>query len=199
MKRAIIASVVSAVIASSLSSVAFDDEGNANYWNRERHNNPIMQTSPQPYGTLSASKEAVAKQIADGARAKLGDQWVASALRIGKIESGYTCNIKGPKTRHGRAVGPMQVLVPSAESLGISAWELNSSCTAQIEGGLRHMQRCLQLGAKTEAQMFSCHVSGSPFKRKLVRKAERYRNQYIKMASAAKIPLWIGTLSPWGM
>lgn len=197
MKRAIIASTLSAIIASSLSSVAFDDEGNANYWNRERHNNPIMQTSPQPYGTLSASKEAVAKQIADGARAKLGDQWVASALRIGKIESGYTCNIKGPKTRHGRAVGPMQVLVPSAESLGISAWELNSSCTAQIEAGIRHMERCVKLGATTEAQMASCHVSGSPFKRNLVRKAERYRQQYVRMAANAKIPSWIGTLHHW--
>jgi len=197
MKRAIIASIISAIIASSLSSVAFDDEGNASYWNRERKNAPIMQTSPQPYGTLNASRAAVAQQIADGARSKLGDQWVASALRIGKIESGYTCNIKGPKTRHGRAVGPMQVLVPSAESLGISAWELNSSCSAQIEAGLRHMERCVKLGAKTEAQMSSCHVSGSPFKRNLVRKAERYRQQYIRMAANAKIPNWIGTLHYW--
>jgi len=198
MKRAIIASTISAIIASSLSSVAFEDESNAIYWLKERKQLPVAQSAPSPYGTLTASKAAVAQQIADGARSKLGDQWVASALRIGKIESGYTCNVRGPKTRHGRAVGPMQVLVPSAESLGVNAWELNSSCSMQIEAGLRHMERCVQLGAKTEAQMASCHVSGSPFKRNLVRKAERYRQQYIKMAANAKIPTWVGTLS-WRM
>lgn len=196
MKRAIIASIISAIIASSLSSMAFDDESNAAYWNRERNNAPAAYTPA--YGTLNATKASVAQQIAEGARAKLGDQWVASALKIGKIESGYTCHAKGPKTRHGRAVGPMQVLVPSAASLGISAWELNSSCAVQIEAGLRHMERCVKLGAHTEAQMASCHVSGNPFKGKLVRKAERYRQQYVRMAAAAKIPSWVGPLS-WRM
>jgi hypothetical protein len=195
MKRAIIASTISAIIASSLSGIAFDDEGNASYWNREKRNAPSVY-SPA-YGTLTTNKSSIAQQIADGARSKLGPEWVASALKIGKIESGYTCNVRGPKTRHGRAVGPMQVLVPSAESLGISAWELNSSCTAQIEAGLRHMERCIKLGARTEAQMASCHVSGSPFKRNLVRKAERYRQKYIHMAANAQIPAWIGTLHHW--
>ncbi len=195
MKRAIIASTISAIIASSLSGIAFEDEGNASYWNREKRNAPSVYSTA--YGTLPANKSAVAQQIADGARSKLGPEWVSSALRIGKIESGYTCNIKGPKTRHGRAVGPMQVLVPSAESLGISAWELNSSCSAQIEAGLRHMERCIKLGAHTEAQMASCHVSGNPFKGKLVRKAERYRQKYIHMAANAQIPAWIGTLHHW--
>ena len=130
MKRAIIASTISAIVASTLSGMAFDDESNSSFWNKERKNAPSSY-SPA-YGVLPATKAAVAQQIADGAREKLGDQWVASALKIGKIESGYTCNAKGPRTRHGRAVGPMQVLVPSAESLGISAWELNSSCAVQI-------------------------------------------------------------------
>jgi len=195
MKRAIIASTISAIIASSLSGIAFEDEGNTSYWNREKRNAPSVYSIA--YGTLTSNKSAVAQQIADGARSKLGPEWVSSALKIGKIESGYTCNIKGPKTRHGRAVGPMQVLVPSAESLGISAWELNSSCSAQIEAGLRHMERCIKLGAHTEAQMASCHVSGNPFKGKLVRKAERYRQKYIHMAANAQIPAWIGTLHHW--
>jgi hypothetical protein len=45
--------------------------------------------------------------------------------------------------------------------------------------------------------MASCHVSGNPFNKKLTRKAERYRQKYIKMAMAAKVPTWVGTLYYW--
>lgn len=150
------------------------------------------------YGSHSSStptsKQEVARSIASQVNSRLGSQWVEPALKIAKIESGYTCNVKGPKTRHGRAVGPLQVLVGSAESLGISAYELDNSCAMQIEAGIRHMERCVKLGAKTPVQMASCHVSGSPFNKLLIRKAERYRQKYIKMAVNAKIPPWVGTL-----
>lgn len=152
--------------------------------------------NPTYHGSVN-SKQEVARSIANKVHSRLGPEWVEPALKIAKIESNYTCDVKGPKTRHGRAVGPLQVLIPSAESLGVTAIELNSSCAMQIEAGVRHMERCIQLGVKTPTQMASCHVSGNPFQKRLTKKAERYRQKYIKMAQNAKIPSWVGGLHYW--
>lgn len=204
MKRAIIASTISAIVASSLSSMAFDDESNAAYWNRERNNAPAAYTPAYgtlgAYGTLAASKGAVAQHVATRAKEVLGDQWVAHAVKTTKIESNFNCKAVGPKTRHGRAIGAMQVLVASAAEMGIDEISLRSSCTAQIEAGIRYMNACIKSGVTTASEMSSCYVSGiKGWKRGLNRRAERYRNQYIKMALAAQVPAWVGTLSPWRM
>jgi len=195
MKQAIIAAAVSAILASSLTSVAWDGDDNpAIFFARDRGQS---STYSPPHENLNGSKMKVAQEIANKVRSRMGEEWVVPALKIAKIESSYTCNVRGPKTRHGRAVGPLQVLPSSAMSLGISVADLHSSCIMQIEAGIRHMERCIKKGAKTPAQMSSCHVSGNPFNGRLARKAERYRQQYIRLAVNAKVPQWAGTLNHW--
>lgn len=187
MYRTVISSVA-AMAVMAISVHAYEDESPAQFF---------AKYGPNATANAPTSKQEVARSIASQVNSRLGPQWVEPALKIAKIESGYTCHVKGPKTKHGRAVGPLQVLVGSAESLGITAYELDTSCAMQIEAGIRHMERCIQLGAKTSSQFASCHVSGNPFNGRLTRKAERYRQKYIKMAANAKIPDWVGTLHYW--
>lgn len=182
-------SSLAAMAVMAISVQAYEDETPGQFFARYGAN--------PTYSNSVNSKQEVARSIASQVNSRLGPQWVEPALKIAKIESGYTCNVKGPKTRHGRAVGPLQVLVGSAESLGITAYELDNSCAMQIEAGIRHMERCIKLGAKTSSQFASCHVSGNPFNGRLTRKAERYRQKYIKLAVNAKIPEWVGTLYYW--
>lgn len=142
------------------------------------------------------TKAKVAEMVAAEARARLGQQHVESALRLTKLESGYRCHVLGPKTRHGRAVGPLQVLPSSAKALGVES--LHNDCKAQITAGILHMEKCLQVGAKTYNQIAACHVAGwGGWNKKLNRSAERYKQKYIRMAQASKVPSWAGTLSTW--
>ena len=128
------------------------------------------------------------KKKGDWTQGTLSEEAKLAYHTIAKIESGYTCHVRGPKTSHGRAVGPLQVLVSSAENLGVTAYELDSSCAMQIEAGVRHMEMCIKLGARTQSQFAACHVSGNPFNKRLSKKAERYRKKYVAMAIAAKVP-----------
>lgn len=142
------------------------------------------------------SKAKVAEMVAAEARARLGAQHVESALRLTKLESGFRCHVLGPKTRHGRAVGPLQVLPSSARALGVE--DLHRDCKAQITAGILHMEKCLSVGAKTYNQIAACHVAGwGGWNKKLNRKAERYKQKYVRMAQASKVPTWAGTLSTW--
>ena len=144
------------------------------------------------------NQSEVARMVAKEARKRLGQQHVDDALRLTKIESNFRCHVLGPKTRHGRAVGPLQVLPKSAEALGISAYDLHKDCRAQITAGILHMEKCLSVGAKTYRQLASCHVAGwGGWNKKLNRKAEAYKQKYIRMAQASKVPAWAGTLQTW--
>lgn len=141
----------------------------------------------------SSDRQAVAKAVADEARRRLGDEHVNSALRITKLESGFRCHVLGPKTRHGRAVGPLQVLPSSARALGVE--DLHKDCKAQITAGILHMEKCLQAGARTYRDMAACHVAGwGGWNKRLNRRAERYKQKYIRMAQASNVPAWAGTL-----
>lgn len=142
-----------------------------------------------------SSKVDVAKAVADEARARLGADHVDDALRLTRLESGFQCHVLGPKTRHGRAVGPLQVLPSSALELGISAEQLSSDCKAQIAAGIMHMNKCLESGANTYSKMAACHVAGwKGWNVKLTRKAEAYKKKYVRMAQASSVPSWVGTL-----
>jgi hypothetical protein len=142
------------------------------------------------------TKAKVAEMVAAEARARLGAQHVESALRLTKLESGFRCHVLGPKTRHGRAVGPLQVLPSSARALGVE--DLHKDCKAQITAGILHMEKCLSVGAKTYNQIAACHVAGwGGWNKKLNRKSERYKQKYVRMAQASKVPAWAGTLSTW--
>lgn len=141
----------------------------------------------------NSDRQAVAKAVADEARRRLGDEHVNSALRITKLESGFRCHVLGPKTRHGRAVGPLQVLPSSARALGVE--DLHKDCKAQITAGILHMEKCLQAGARTYKDMAACHVAGwGGWNKRLNRRAERYKQKYIRMAQASNVPAWAGTL-----
>ena len=141
----------------------------------------------------NSDRQAVAKAVADEARRRLGDEHVNSALRITKLESGFRCHVLGPKTRHGRAVGPLQVLPSSARALGVE--DLHKDCKAQITAGILHMEKCLQAGARTYKDMAACHVAGwGGWNKRLNKRAERYKQKYIRMAQASNVPAWAGTL-----
>jgi DNA-binding transcriptional MocR family regulator len=60
------------------------------------------------------------------------------------------------------------------------------------------MEKCLSVGAKTYNQLAACHVAGwGGWNKRLNRQAERYKQKYIRMAQASKVPSWAGTLSAW--
>ena len=137
-----------------------------------------------------AAQKEVADAVAAEVRKRLGAQHVETALRLTKLESGFRCHVLGPKTRHGRAVGPLQIMPSSARALGISNI---ASCEAQITAGVLHMKKCLSVGAVTYRDMAACHVSGwGGWNKRLNRKANAYRNQYIRMANASSVPAWAG-------
>jgi len=134
---------------------------------------------------LSQEKQRVADAVAKATRNKVGESYVDDVLRLAKLESGFTCNILGPKTRQGRAVGPLQVMPRSGEALGVSSKDLHESCDAQIEAGLRHVEKCISVGATSYKQLAACHVAGwDNWDRTLNRKSAEYRERYIRMAMA---------------
>ena len=142
-----------------------------------------------------SSKIDVAKAVADEARSKLGSDHVEDALRLTRLESGFQCHVLGPKTRHGRAIGPLQVIPASAFELGITAAQLSSDCKAQITAGVLHMQKCIDSGANTYSKMAACHVAGwRGWNVRLSKKAEAYKKKYVKMAQASSVPSWVGSL-----
>ena len=145
---------------------------------------------------MSPAKSKVAEMVASEARSRLGEKHVNDALRLTNLESRFRCHVLGPKTRHGRAVGPLQVLPSSARALGVDS--LHNDCKAQIRAGILHMEKCLQVGAKSYSQLAACHVAGwGGWNKKLNRKATAYRTKYVRMAHAQKVPSWAGTLSTW--
>lgn len=89
--------------------------------------------------------------------AQIGCQWVSTALRIAKIESGFRCN-----ARNGRAVGVFQNTRP--EAFGVSR-AAALTCAGGVRAGVAHMRACAAKGARTAAQHMRCHNSGSPWGR----------------------------------
>lgn len=178
------------------------DESAADFFRKDREywsKGLIPPASPSWAGSIdytaikSQPRSDVAKMVADEARLRLGVQHVESALRLTKLESGFRCHVLGPKTRHGRAVGPLQVLPSSARALGV--YNMQGNCKAQITAGILHMQKCLSVGARAYNQLAACHVAGwGGWNKKLNRKATAYRAQYVRMAQASKPPSWAGTL-----
>lgn len=145
---------------------------------RVRH---VRVQSEEP--TIAPQKKAVADMVAAETARRLGEQWVPSALKIAKLESGFNCGAIGPKTRHGRAKGVFQVMPGSARAMGYDYSRLRD-CQYGISAGISHMDMCLKSGVKTHAQMSACHVSGvGGWQRRLNPRAEQYRRKYVRMAS----------------
>ena len=208
MKKAMAATMASALLLSALvHPLTANEESAADFFRKDKEywsKGLVAPSTPSWAGSLSvgamrpsknSSQEEVARAVAEAARKTLGAEHVDSALRLTKLESGFRCHVKGPATRHGRAVGPLQVLPKSAEALGISAADLHRDCIAQINAGILHMERCIRVGAVKYHQLASCHVSGwGGWNKRLARNAEKYRQKYIRMAAASNVPAWAGTL-----
>jgi hypothetical protein len=183
MKKTIIAATL------LIATPALADMNAAEFFQRDRSGRwtgPLVNEVRSPYGTLpkqmSAKRQEVARIVAREAQARLGSQWVDSALKLAKIESSYNCAAVGPKTRHGRARGVLQVLPSSARALGFDPSRLNE-CDYGVRVGTAHMEACIRSGVKTHAQMAACHVAGwGGWNKRLARKPEIYKQQYIRLA-----------------
>lgn len=139
-------------------------------------------------GMLQSDRNVVAQKVRLHAAHRLGPQWSESAVRLAKIESGWRCHVRGPKTRHGRAIGPLQIMPGSARALGYTDMaRLSRDCDYQIAAGVAHMQRCLQAGARKGNQMAACHVAGwGGYNKRLNRKAEAYKRSYVRVAALGR-------------
>ena len=108
-----------------------------------------------------ATAQATAREaVAHEARQQLGEEWVGVADRLAFKESTWNARAVGPRTRHGRALGVLQVLPGSARALGYpDARRLSEPCYGAA-AGIAHMALCLRKGARTERQMVRCHNTG---------------------------------------
>lgn len=133
---------------------------------------------------VSQKKRVVIDRITAVVRKELGEEWVASALKIARIESGFSCTAKGPKTRHGHAKGVFQLIDSSARTLGFDSGKMYD-CNENIAAGVAHMKVCIKYGVKDPRGMAACHVAGwNHWNVKLAKQHERYKQQYIRMATA---------------
>ena len=160
------------------------------YWSKG-----LKAPETAPYGTLAfpsteptivaqapAHKQAVANKVAKQAEARLGSQWVPTALKLAKIESSFNCQATGPRTRHGHAKGVLQVMPASARALGYNPHRLHE-CDYGIAAGIAHMESCIRAGVRTHTDMAKCHVAGvGGWRTRLNRSAERYKARYVRLA-----------------
>ena len=161
-------------------ALAIEEDSGA-FWREE-----AAKKESVDYGKVAVSqkKRVVIDQITKVVKQELSEQWVASALKIAKVESGYQCNATGPKTRHGRAKGVFQLIDSSARTLGFDPGKMYD-CNENIAAGVAHMKVCIRYGVKDPRGMAACHVAGwNHWNVKLARQHERYKQRYINMASA---------------
>lgn len=116
-----------------------------------------ISVAPRSYGRPMDIRTPVQRMIAEHVSARIGPQWVGTALRIAKIESGYRCN-----ARNRRAVGVFQNTNP--QMFGVSR-AAALTCEGGVRAGVAHMDMCIRKGARTSSQMMRCHNSGSPWGR----------------------------------
>jgi hypothetical protein len=127
-------------------------------------------------------RSGAAFKIALEAKKQLGPEWVPTALKIAKVESGFSCGAVGPRLgqRHKgqRALGLMQVLPSTARTLGYEGPARDLlDCDTGAFVGVMHMRRCFLSGAVTPPLMARCHVAGwNGFD-----KRSRYANQYVRL------------------
>jgi hypothetical protein len=148
-----------------------------------------LLSTPTHAGERHRDGHAVAQAVHRQATARLGSRWADTAVRLAKVESGWRCHVRGPKTRVGRAVGPLQIMPGSARALGfIDMKRLQRDCAYQIAAGVEHMALCIRSGVRTGPQMAACHVAGvGGWNRRLNRSAEAYKRQYIRMADLGRL------------
>lgn len=86
---------------------------------------------------------------------------VALAYAVTHVESRFRCDAIGPRTRHGRARGPLQIIASSARALGFDGAESElATCGAGLRYGMAHLRRCVDLAGGDSARAATCHVQG---------------------------------------
>ena len=186
--------IMLAIVAFALATpaAATEDMSAAEFFARDKVNNWTGDLSygsfGSPYGRLvhveklTPQKQEVAKLIAKHVSNQIGEKWVDTALRLAKIESGFNCAAKGPRTRHGNAKGLFQLLDKSAITLGFDPKDMYS-CDKNILAGVAHMKACIDLGKVSDSrEMAACHVAGwANWNVKLARRPERYKQRYVTL------------------
>ena len=119
------------------------------------------------YRNIPDASGGVSAMISEHVSARIGSEWVPTALQIARIESGGRC---GARNRSG-ATGVFQVINP--ERFGVSR-SAALTCSGGIQAGVSHMAACIAKGAHTHSQMMRCHNSGNPFGR-----VERAYKRYV--------------------
>ena len=128
---------------------------------------------------LSACQQTVAQSPRAMIAAEATRQGVPAplALRISHLESRDRCGAIGPRTRQGRAQGPLQIMPRSARALGHTGGPLNN-CGAGLVIGMRHLAMCFRLANGDHALTARCHVAGPGG----MRRGGRYANAYVRRA-----------------
>lgn len=127
----------------------------------------VTQKHGRHYRSMPDASGGVSAMISEHVSARIGSEWVSTALQIARIESGGRC---GARNRSG-AAGVFQVIHP--ERFGVSR-SAALTCSGGIAAGVAHMEACIAKGARTPAQLMRCHNSGSPFGR-----VERAYRRYV--------------------
>lgn len=127
---------------------------------------------------LSGEQRRIAAMVAREARRQGVDPRVA--LKIAYIESRFR-SVCGPRTRYGRACGPLQVIRKSAERLspGSGRHLLNPSIGVRV--GVAHMAEAIRKGARTPEQIAAYHVGGELYP------VNGYARRYVAMFDRAPV------------
>jgi soluble lytic murein transglycosylase-like protein len=122
---------------------------NPGLWNTVVPKSPTSTTRGDRIAVMNMVKQEASRQ---GVPHKI-------ALAVAKVESGYSCHAVGPKTRHGRAMGPLQILPKSAARLGYPTTNL-ASCGNGLAAGMAHLAECYKLAGGDTIRTAACHVGG---------------------------------------
>lgn len=183
----LIASITAATIASAVVTRATEDMSPAEFFARDKAKNFKTENF---YGDLSymktpKSKIEVMNKVATRATAE--GIPVNFALRITKVESGFQCHVVGPKTKHGRAQGVMQILPSTAARLGHQGGDL-ANCEDGLAYGMAYLSLCYQLAGKDEAKASACYVGGEKM---ATGPKGKYAKKYVNSVRYASVPQFV--------
>lgn len=166
---------------------AFAEQSHAEYWNEEAARQAALPVASQKAVRSSSDCAHIKAIVADEVRRQIGEKWVPVALRIAYVESKFNPSAVGPKTRHGRAQGVMQVMPGTARAMGYDPSRLRDARYGAA-AGVAHMRMCIASGVRTDHEMALCHVSGvGGWKRRLSGKDEKYKTKYTALVRNARV------------
>ncbi len=157
--RSIIVGAACAVITSTFAAIASYQCPEGNCTDRA----PVASTFTAAKATakkLLTSQLQIAQMVRDEAVVQGVDP--DAAVKIAYLETRFR-NVCGPKTRHGKACGVLQVIPKSAERLEPGSARYLNNPVVGIRVGIKHMRDCMNRGAATFDQLAACHVGGKPY------------------------------------